>query len=111
MTRSASAKEYRKLYNTRRWRDIRAIQLSEHPLCQCPHCQEGKRFTKIATVVDHIKPHRGDERLFWDQGNLRSMAKECHDKFKQSEEKGGAGFKSGCGNDGQPLDPSHHWNR
>ena len=37
------------------------------------------RYTK-ATVVDHIQPHRGDPKLFWDQSNWQSLCKRCHDK-------------------------------
>ena len=49
----------------------------QHPLCA--FCQaEGKIVP--ATVVDHIIPHRGDQRLFWDQTNWESLCKECHDK-------------------------------
>lgn len=33
-----------------------------------------------ATVVDHIKPHRGDNKLFWDKSNWQSLCKSCHDK-------------------------------
>jgi len=33
-----------------------------------------------ATVVDHIIPHRGDQKLFWDQTNWEALCKECHDK-------------------------------
>jgi 5-methylcytosine-specific restriction protein A len=32
-----------------------------------------------ATVVDHVVPHRGDERLFWDKGNWQGLCKRCHD--------------------------------
>ena len=50
---------------------------TEHPLCA--FCQaEGKVVP--ATVVDHIIPHRGDQRLFWDQTNWESLCKGCHDK-------------------------------
>ena len=60
-----------------RWREARAIFLKQHPLCA--FCQaEGKIVP--ATVVDHIIPHWGDQRLFWDQTNLESLCKECHDK-------------------------------
>ena len=60
-----------------RWREARAIFLKQHPLCA--FCQaEGKIVP--ATVVDHIIPHRGDQRLFWDQTNWESLCKECHDK-------------------------------
>ena len=33
-----------------------------------------------ATVVDHIVPHRGDKKLFWDQSNWQPLCKEHHDK-------------------------------
>ena len=28
-----------------------------------------RRIKHNPTVVDHIKPHRGDMKLFWDRGN------------------------------------------
>jgi len=60
-----------------RWRKARALFLKQHPLCA--FCQaEGKVVP--ATVVDHIIPHRGDQRLFWDQTNWEPLCKECHDK-------------------------------
>jgi hypothetical protein len=31
-------------------------------------------------VCDHKIPHRGDERLFWDETNLQSLLKSCHDR-------------------------------
>ena len=36
-------------------------------------------YTK-ATVVDHIVPHRGDPKLFWDPDNWQTLCKRCHDK-------------------------------
>ncbi len=80
----------RALYKTARWGQLRAAQLALHPLCQCEACGEGLRRTTAATVVDHIRPHRGDEALFFDPANLRSMAKPCHDR-KTAREDGGFG--------------------
>jgi hypothetical protein len=37
-------------------------------------------------VCDHRKPHRGDEHLFWDETNLQTMLKACHDGPKQRAE-------------------------
>lgn len=35
-------------------------------------------------VIDHIVPHRGDSRLFWDQENWQTLCRyPCHDKHKQ----------------------------
>ena len=32
------------------------------------------------TVVDHIVPHRGDQKLFWDKSNWQPLCKACHDR-------------------------------
>lgn len=98
--------DYKHLYKTKQWQRLRQEQLRKSPMCQCPHCREG---TREATVVDHIEPHHGNRRLFFDRKNLQSMAKECHDIFKQSQEKGGAGFEQGCDEHGWPLNSDHHW--
>ena len=42
-----------------------------------------------AGVVDHITPHRGDMRLFWDEGNWQSLCNPHHVREKQREEQGG----------------------
>ena len=31
-----------------------------------------------ATVVDHIIPHRGDKKLFWDERNWQALCESCH---------------------------------
>lgn len=101
--------EYRawaqKQYKTARWRKMRLRQLKRHPLCQCVHCQE---CGLVADTVDHIKPHRGDPKLFWDERNIQSMNRDCHNRYKQSQERGGYGF-IGVDVRGQPLDPTHPW--
>lgn len=101
--------DYSHLYKTMRWRRLRSRQLAKHPRCQCPHCTSGKRESLPASVVDHITPHKGDTKLFFDPRNLRSMAKPCHDRFKQSEERGGSGFDGGCDANGEPLNAQHAW--
>jgi 5-methylcytosine-specific restriction protein A len=47
--------------------------------------QEG-RYVQ-ATVVDHVKPHRGDEKLMWDENNYQALCKPCHDKKTWTEDK------------------------
>ena len=89
-----------------RWQKARATFLSSHPLC-ADHKKRG--HIVVATVVDHIIPHRGDQTLFWDSSNWQSLCKRCHDSAKQREEKGGG--IAGCDLSGLPLDPSHHWAR
>jgi hypothetical protein len=50
----------------RRWRKARAAFLAAHPLCAA--CWMQGRVV-AATVVDHVMPHKGDARLFWDETN------------------------------------------
>lgn len=71
------------------WRKARAIYLRNHPLCMCDACRSAGLVVP-ATVVDHITPHRGDVRLFWDRENWQSLSKPCHDR-KTAREDGGFG--------------------
>lgn len=90
---------------TSAWDKARVDYLRKHPLCvKC----KAKGRLRAATVVDHIKPHRGDDALFWDSGNWQSLCAPCHNADKQREERG---QPSACGLDGLPTDPRHPWNR
>ena len=55
---------------THRWRRYRAAFLHAHPLCA--ECQRQGRTT-AARVVDHVRPHRGDQQLFWDPANHEAL--------------------------------------
>ena len=59
-----------------KWRQYRIGYLRSHPLCR--PCERSDRLTDT-TIVDHIKDHRGDMRLFWDASNHQPMCKACHD--------------------------------
>jgi 5-methylcytosine-specific restriction enzyme A len=78
---SASARGY-----DRKWQKESKAFLAEHPLCQCPDCDDGRKRSTAATVVDHRIPHRGDMTLFWDRSNWQAMAKPCHDRKTQQEQ-------------------------
>lgn len=97
----AHAEEYRKRVDQKRgtaaqrgygsrWQKARIGFLKTHPLCECSECQGGKVRVMAATVVDHIQPHRGDQKLFWVKSNWMAMAKECHDR-KTARDDGGFG--------------------
>lgn len=64
--------------------------------------------TTRATITDHIKPHRGCLKLFYDQNNYQALCKHCHDSIKAREE--ARGYAVGCGVDGLPVDVGHPWN-
>lgn len=82
----AESASWQHLYNTGRWRKLRLIHLGASPLCRM--CADEGRIT-AATVCDHIKPHKGDVALFYDQANLSSLCKHCHDRHKKREEMSG----------------------
>ena len=65
--RSADSRSY-----GRAWQKARKRYLAAHPLCV--ECMKEGCYTK-ATDVDHIVPHRGDQRLFWDESNWQAL---CH---------------------------------
>ena len=68
-----------------RWQRARAAYLREHPLCV--HCRKQGRVT-AASVVDHIKPHKGNKALFWDQGNWQGLCVKHHNQKTNSEDGG-----------------------
>lgn len=74
---------WRALYKTGRWAAIRAAQLRGDPLCRM--CAADGIVT-VATVCDHIEPHRGDEVKFF-AGPFQSLCKWCHDSRKQKAER------------------------
>lgn len=59
-----------------RWRKARETYLKHHPLCV--ECLKEGRYVP-STVVDHIKPHRGNQKLFWDTNNWQPLCKHHHD--------------------------------
>lgn len=87
-----------------KWQKARAEHLAAEPMCrECARL--GLR--RLATVVDHIIPHRGDLKLFWRRSNWQSLCDTCHSSHKQRLEK--SGVVSGCSADGVPIDSAHHW--
>ena len=65
------------------WRKASKAFLQLHPLCA--ECMEEGRYMK-ATVVDHIVPHRGDQKMFWDRSNWQALCKRCHDRKTRRED-------------------------
>ena len=70
----ASARGY-----DRSWRRARSEYLASNPTC--------RRCDKPATVVDHVMPHKGNMRLFWNRANWQPLCGYCHSSSKQSEER------------------------
>jgi 5-methylcytosine-specific restriction protein A len=70
-----------------RWARRSIAFRAQYPLCgmrpgnQAPvmsRCHDERR-TVLAAQVDHVVPHKGDLRLFWDElGNWQSLCHACH---------------------------------
>ena len=63
-------------YNSR-WQRARRVFLKKNPLCV--ECQRAG-ITERATTVDHIVPHKGNQKLFWNRSNWRAMCEACHNR-------------------------------
>jgi 5-methylcytosine-specific restriction endonuclease McrA len=114
-SRSIAAEQYRRLYRDLRWCGPHGIRqqalLRDNYTCQRCGCLlvTGNRHHPRAAVVNHIKPHKGDEVLFFDLENTESVCKTDHDTLIQREE--ARGYTIGSDVDGRPVDPWHPWNR
>lgn len=62
-----------------RWRKARRVYLGRNPWCVAAGCPEP------ANEVDHIVPHRGDTKVFWDRSNWQALCKSCHSSKTMSE--------------------------
>src|SRR5579875_1851081 len=76
MNRESSSKRG---YN-HRWRVARKHYLMRNHTCVS--CGQ------LATVIDHIIPHRGNQSLFWDMNNWQPLCKSCHDRKTATEDGG-----------------------
>jgi len=74
-----------RLYD-RRWQKFRAAFLAEHPWCVS--CERIGIMTP-AEHVDHVTPHKGDPKMFW-EGPFQALCASCHSK-KTLEEMGRGG--------------------
>lgn len=84
-----NSRPFKHLYNTSRWRKLRKEFLAEHQFCE--ECKKIGVYSP-AVIVDHVKAHKGNERLFWDESNWQGLCKSHHD-MKTAKEDGRWGRK------------------
>lgn len=66
------------MYSKSSWKRLRKAHLAFEPLCRICLAYYNREMT--ATVVDHIKPHRGNMAVFLDPHNLQSLCRSCHNR-------------------------------
>lgn len=75
-------------YRTSRWRALR-LEVFARDGYRCQRSGVmcvGAHPAPNSPVANHKRPHRGDERLFWDPDNLETVSKAVHDSIIQAEE-------------------------
>ena len=66
-----------------RWVEVSKRWRANNPLCA--ECERNGRAVS-SQCVDHIVPHRGNQRLFWDSDNWQALCFRCHN-IKSANEK------------------------
>ena len=76
-----------------RWKQASKLFLKRYPLCGMrpnkvapvmSRCRE-QGMTTPARQVDHVRPHRGNQQLFWDRvNNWQSLCGSCGSRKSQS---------------------------
>lgn len=81
--------EWRAWYRTARWEALRRrVFVRDGYVCrQTGELLSGKHPAPNSPVADHIKPHRGNPNLFWDETNIQTVSKQWHDTVKQAQER------------------------
>jgi len=64
------------------WRKASQAYRKANPVCV--YCRD-KGLVSPAQEVDHIKPHKGIQELFWDESNWQSLCKPCHSRKTAGE--------------------------
>ena len=67
---SGGAIAARRLYADPKWKAASLVHLRSNPVCK--DCDE-PGVVEAATDVDHVTPHKGDRKLFWDRSNRQSL--------------------------------------
>lgn len=103
----------KRIYNTKQWRQLRKLYLSLHPICEV--CRKMERVT-AASQVDHVQAIEEGGAAF-DMSNLMALCQRHHSRKTVLRDRGFGHQASkkplipGCGVDGRPVDPCHHWNK
>lgn len=100
-----------RIYDTTRWRKLRAKKLKANPLCEV--CERQGKLTP-ARAVDHRIAINAGGPAFPPLDGLASLCLSHHSIKTSAEDRPdrrpGRGLMRGCDVNGMPLDPNHEWN-
>lgn len=87
-----------------KWTRESKAYLEEHRTCV--HCGAESQ------CVDHIKPHRGNQRLFWSRDNWQALCLSCHSRKTKSDsppQRSPAKRPMRFNADGSPVESDHQF--
>ena len=82
----APCRQYHRMYCGATWQKLRDSFLRDNPMCV--ECLKAGVY-KLAKVVDHVVPHRGDKDKFFQLGNLQSLCEIHHNQKTYQEGRNG----------------------
>ena len=84
--------EYSKLYHTQRWIKQSNLFREKNPLCVAclqygiiTDCQGKDKNGRPKGATDHIVPHKGNKRLFFDKTNWQTLCLMHHNQKSAKE--------------------------
>ena len=92
-----------KFYSTAAWKKMREAHLIKEPVCQ--FCLAVGRVNGTDLIIDHVTPHRGNRKLFFNRENIQTLCRSCHDSRKRMLDLDG--YDPQVGADGWPVDQEH----
>lgn len=82
LSASGTTSKYKYMYDRTKWRKRSREFLTEN--IWCVECLKQGKYV-LATEVDHIIPHEGNEKLFWDEKNWQPLCTACHSRKTMEE--------------------------
>jgi 5-methylcytosine-specific restriction protein A len=98
MPAPTQAHQWDHLYDSRRWRRLAELHRKIEPCCRM--C-DLKGIVTAVEIVDHVTPHRGNMKLFY-ESELQSLCRRCHADKTNLEQ--GRRLRPVIGTDGWPIE-------
>ena len=73
--------ERQKIYNTKRWRDLRILKLQQSPVCEICGSIDNLQVHHIVSPFNGYHSPEEYDRLAYDITNLQTLCQQCHEKI------------------------------
>jgi 5-methylcytosine-specific restriction protein A len=111
---SRSTTKWQRMYESAAWRRASGAFRATPEGCLCVDCR-ARGLIVASQHTDHVVPHNGDLRLFWDRENWAGRCASCHSAKTRADETeartGKRPLRRGSTATGEPIDPRHPWHQ